>query len=74
MNLEKWPQLDELFAQALEINPSQRKTFLKKACGGDTELFLEMIAFLDNFDSACNYFDSFEESLGTVGEERSEER
>ncbi|MCB0856287.1 MAG: serine/threonine protein kinase, partial [Bacteroidetes bacterium] len=28
-----------------------------------------MIALLDNFDSACNYFDSFEESLGTVGEE-----
>ncbi|MEZ4848038.1 MAG: serine/threonine-protein kinase [Bacteroidia bacterium] len=69
MNLEKWPQLDELFAQALEISLPERIDFLKKSCGGDTALLEEVIALLDNFDSACNYFDSFEESLGTEGKE-----
>src|SRR5262245_45064561 len=46
MNLQRWQQIDELFQDAVELDPSQRAKFLDKACAGDLTLRSEVEAML----------------------------
>ena len=45
---ERWKQIDELFAAALELEPSERDAFVRLACEGDEELYREVIALLES--------------------------
>ena len=38
MNTDQFKQLEELFDAAVELPPDQRHTYLKDACGQDTQL------------------------------------
>ena len=60
MNSKRFERIENLFTEAFEMNKSNRRTYLQNACKGDTELFHEVVALLENFESACLYFDHFE--------------
>ncbi len=42
MNPERWSKIDDLFDETLRIPPDERVTWLRKACGGDEQLFTEI--------------------------------
>jgi serine/threonine-protein kinase len=46
MDSKRWDEVQKLFEKALEINPSERESFLKSECGDDEELFDEVTSLL----------------------------
>lgn len=46
MTPEKWKQIDQLLAQALERSAAEREFFLTEVCGGDVELRREVESLL----------------------------
>lgn len=42
LEAERWRRIDALFAEALEREVSERRHFLRDACGDDTELFRQV--------------------------------
>jgi eukaryotic-like serine/threonine-protein kinase len=46
MSPERWSQIDQLLAQALEMPPAARATFLAAACGNDAALLGEVKSLL----------------------------
>lgn len=51
MNPEKWEQMKELFATALEREPVERSEFLKQACGNNEALRAELEELLRSYES-----------------------
>src|SRR5690606_26845005 len=43
---ERWQQIDQLFAEALERPPDERTAFLRATCGDDVELYREVVSLL----------------------------
>ncbi len=58
MNVEHWPQIKALFAQALEIPASQRAAFLDNACAGDAALRHEVEALLAADAAVSGFLDA----------------
>jgi eukaryotic-like serine/threonine-protein kinase len=54
---EKWDQIKELFALALERDPEQRSSFLRQACAGDDSLRNEIESLLSSFDGASTFLE-----------------
>jgi serine/threonine protein kinase/tetratricopeptide (TPR) repeat protein len=54
---EKWDQVKELFALALERDPEERSSFLRKACAGDDSLRTEIESLLSSFDGAATFLE-----------------
>ncbi len=54
---EKWDQVKELFALALERNPEERSSFLLQACAGDDSLRAEIESLLSSFDGAPTFLE-----------------
>ena len=54
---EKWDQVKELFALALEHDPEKRSSFLRQACAGDDSLQIEIESLLSNFDGAATFLE-----------------
>ena len=52
---EKWDQVKELFALALERDPEERSSFLRQACAGDDSLRSEIESLLSSFDGAAPF-------------------
>ncbi len=52
MDSERWQQVQELFSQALQVDPAERLGFLDQACGGDEELLAEVKALVAHDDLA----------------------
>jgi serine/threonine protein kinase len=50
MTPEQWARLKALFGQALDVDPSERGTFLKQACGHDASLLAEMDSLLASYE------------------------
>jgi eukaryotic-like serine/threonine-protein kinase len=55
---EKWDQVKELFALALERDPEERSNFLRQACAGDDSLRTEVESLLASFDGAATFLES----------------
>jgi tetratricopeptide (TPR) repeat protein len=49
---ERWQQIDDLFAAALEHPPAERRGFLASACGNDLELLSEVLQARGELDAA----------------------
>ena len=47
MESTQWELAQSLFHQAVELPESERRTFLHSACGGDVDLFSEVVAMLE---------------------------
>ena len=54
---EKWDQVKELFALALEQDPGNRSNFLRHACAGDDALRSEVESLLSSFDGADTFLE-----------------
>ena len=54
MNPDKWEQMKQLFASALDLEPEARQPFLRNACGGDESLLAEVEALLSADQSDPN--------------------
>src|SRR5271155_4556062 len=54
---EKWEQVKELFAPALEREPGERSGFLRQACAGDDRLRAEIESLLVSFAGAPIFFE-----------------
>jgi serine/threonine protein kinase/tetratricopeptide (TPR) repeat protein len=54
---ERWNQVKELFALALERDPAERSSFLLQACAGDDSLRAEIESLLSSFDGADNFLE-----------------
>ena len=54
---EKWDQVKELFALALERDPQERTTFLCQACAGDDSLRTEIESLLSSFDGTATFLE-----------------
>jgi len=54
---EKWDQVKELFALALEREPDERSGFLRQACAGDEALRSEIESLLSSFDGADTFLE-----------------
>jgi len=50
-------RLEELLAGALDLPPEQRRSFLERACDGDTALRNELDELLELHDEAADFFD-----------------
>ena len=59
MQAERWLRVQELFDQALDIEPGERDAFLTDACGHDTELRREVEGMLEVDDNLSpDYFEN----------------
>jgi serine/threonine protein kinase/Tfp pilus assembly protein PilF len=54
---EKWDEVKELFAVALDLDPGKRSAFLREACAGDDSLRAEVESLLSSFDSAPTFLE-----------------
>jgi serine/threonine protein kinase len=57
MTPERWRQIEEIFHEALELDPSARNEFLKASANGDDELRVEVKKLLDQFDEASSFIE-----------------
>ena len=69
MTPERWEQMKDLFAKALEQAPGERMEFLRQACGGDQALLAELEKLLSSHDSNQSASDE-----GTSDHEPTEQR
>ncbi|HYO63707.1 MAG TPA: serine/threonine-protein kinase [Pyrinomonadaceae bacterium] len=58
MKAERWRQVDELFAAALERAPGERAAFLDAACGADADLRREVEALLRSDERAEDFIET----------------
>ncbi|HEX6070076.1 MAG TPA: serine/threonine-protein kinase, partial [Longimicrobiaceae bacterium] len=52
LSSERWQQIDEIFAAALERAPAERDAFLRERCGGDAALRAEVESLLRSYGEA----------------------
>lgn len=63
LDSDRWSRIEALFHEAAELPPSQRSTFLEKACSGDTELRRAVERFLAADSSGSALIDGSLEDL-----------
>ena len=57
MTPERWGRVKEIFAAALERDPSERTTYVDQACAADTELRGEVISLLEAHETAGGFIE-----------------
>ena len=65
MNPERWNQIKDIFAAALERDPAERTTYVEQACASDPELRVEVISLLAAHDTAEGFIE--QEAAQRVG-------
>ena len=58
MTPDRWQEVDELFAAALERTPSERAAFLDQACGNDRDLRREVEKMLNFSEQATEFIET----------------
>ena len=61
----RWPKLERIYSQALELDPSERSAFLSEACQGDHELRDEIESLLANASAGGAVFPASAWSVAT---------
>ncbi|HSM61199.1 MAG TPA: hypothetical protein VK849_10400, partial [Longimicrobiales bacterium] len=64
MDAERFQQAQELLADAMELPPEERSTFLSARCGGDARLRAEVESLLRSADEAEAFFGDLRERVG----------
>ncbi len=59
MNPERWKQIEDVFFSAIDLPLEERAAFLVRACGGDSELRLQVENLLANDEKAEGFITSF---------------
>jgi len=58
MTPERWQKIDQLFAEALEQEPSRRAAFLARVCAGDQRLHREVASLLAAHEQSSSGIDA----------------
>ena len=58
MKVDRWRQIDELLEAALEMETSERASFLEQSCQGDDELRREVESLLAAHLSAGSFIEA----------------
>ena len=66
--MNSWTRIQEIFGEAIELDPAAREAFLATACAGDAELFAEVASLIaadgeQNTLLAANFADKIEKVL-----------
>ena len=51
MNNDSWARLKQLFDQAIQLEPGQRKSFALDNCDGDEALLEQLLRLIESHDS-----------------------
>ena len=54
---DRWKRLEQLFQQALDLDPQERPRFLDEACGQDSELRQEVESLLESAGQASDFIE-----------------
>jgi serine/threonine protein kinase len=65
MTPERWGRVKEIFAAALERDPSERTTYVDQACASDAELRGEVVSLLEAHETADGFIE--QEAAQRVG-------
>ena len=57
MTPERWGRVKEIFAEALERDPSERTTYVEAACASDPELRVEVVSLLEAHETAGGFIE-----------------
>ncbi|HYR87043.1 MAG TPA: hypothetical protein VE422_23380 [Terriglobia bacterium] len=70
MTPERWQHIKALFQAALEIEESQRKAFIDRACNGDSSLQQEIESLLRSYNQTSQFMEppSADEEYGLAGQ------
>ncbi|HEX8368885.1 MAG TPA: protein kinase [Pyrinomonadaceae bacterium] len=71
MNADRYRQIDEIFAEALEIPGAGREAFLSERCGGDVELKTEVLSLLKAQTEAEGFMEN--SAMNLMAQELAEE-
>jgi eukaryotic-like serine/threonine-protein kinase len=55
MTPDRWQQINELYHNALELDPNQQAKFLSQACAGDSGLRHEVESLIASHDQAGSF-------------------
>jgi len=69
MDAERWRRVDELLQAALRLPPEQQNEFLRRQCGGDTELLEEVRSLLTAHRQAGSFLESPRVGVGDLAAE-----
>ncbi len=71
MNPEQWQKVNELFHAALELEASERSSFLQKACKGDKKLLTEVEKLINAHEQADSFIQQpvFPEAIELLSEQ-----
>ena len=58
MNQDRFRQIDELFDEVLDLEPSARNDYLKKVCGTDSELFHELQILVKATEASVDFIET----------------
>jgi eukaryotic-like serine/threonine-protein kinase len=58
MELDRWPEIEQLYLRALEHRPSDRAAFLEAACTGDEYLRKQVQSLLDFHTEADDFMET----------------
>ena len=64
MNPHRWQQIEEIYFSAFTVENPQRAEFLRAECGGDRELYDEVVSLIEETDENDSFLS---ESLLTLG-------
>jgi len=64
MDQEQFRQVEQIFFEAIDLDPSAWDAFLERACAGDMSLRGEVEALLDASARSAEYFDKLPDRLG----------
>lgn len=65
MTPERWSRIKDIFAAALDREPTQRASYVEEACGDDAELRAEVSSLLEAHDTAGAFIE--EEAAQRIG-------
>src|SRR6266496_405842 len=57
MTPERWKQIDQIFHDALQREPSERAAFIAESCGGDEYLQREIESLVASHDQAASFIE-----------------
>ncbi len=57
MTPERWQQIEELFQTAVDLPPSERPRYIQQAAAGDSTLFEQVVALVNQYESAGDFIE-----------------
>lgn len=64
MEKDCWNRIEEIFGQAIALEPELRRQFIELECGADEKLLSELLSLMENHASSNDFLDDPVFSVG----------